>query len=393
MEILFVSHKYPPATGGMEKQSYELIEGMRAHATVRKIVYTGEENYFQFFRKLNGRILAMIHRYPKIRVVHFNDGLIAAVSLWHVGYSHLRRVVTLHGLDVVFPLHMYQRFILPRFNRYDHIVAVSQETASAAIGRGIDARKVSVIANGIDHQLAPKNDVESWDRFRQNYQLPEGKKILVTLGRLVKRKGFSWFIREVLPSLPEDCYLVMAGPFSKEVSKTEKWLSCLPKRWRQLYTLFMGYPSDQKEVGSLLADPAYFHKFKHVGKLPIEELDVLLSHAEVFLMPNIKVEGDMEGFGLVCLEASACGALVLASALEGITDAIQHQKNGIQVEPENAKAWSLAIQGLLYNNENKQQRDSFRTYTLNHFGWDKMVSGYATLFKELTIDIKKEAIF
>lgn len=218
MEILFVSHKYPPATGGMEKQSYELIEGMRAHATVRKIVYTGEENYFQFFRKLNGRILAMIHRYPKIRVVHFNDGLIAAVSLWHVGYSHLRRVVTLHGLDVVFPLHMYQRFILPRFNRYDHIVAVSQETASAAIGRGIDARKVSVIANGIDHQLAPKNDVESWDRFRQNYQLPEGKKILVTLGRLVKRKGFSWFIREVLPLLPEDCYLVMAGPFSKEVS-------------------------------------------------------------------------------------------------------------------------------------------------------------------------------
>src|SRR5690606_36679031 len=92
MEILFVSHKYPPATGGMEKQSYELIEGMRAHAIVRKIVYTGDESYFQFFRKLNGRILSMIHRYPKIGIIHFNDGLIAAVSLWHVGYTHLRRV-------------------------------------------------------------------------------------------------------------------------------------------------------------------------------------------------------------------------------------------------------------------------------------------------------------
>ena len=385
MEILFVSHKYPPATGGMEKQSFELIEGMRAYATVRKIVYTQDESYFQFFRKLNGRILAMIHRYPKIGVVHFNDGLIAAVSLWHVGYSHLRRVVTLHGLDVVFPLKVYQRFIFPRFNRYDHIVAVSTATAAAAIQRGISSEKISVIANGISHQVAPKSSIAEWKKFQHTYHLPAGKKILMTLGRPVKRKGFSWFIREVLPLLPDDFYLVMAGPFFREVQPIEKWVSRLPQCWRDLYMLFMGYSSDQEALRELICNPAYSSRVKHVGKLPETELGILLSHVEAFLMPNIQVEGDMEGFGLVCLEASASGTTVLAAALEGITDAIQHLKNGIQIESENASAWSQAIQELLNDKDKLKQRHAFRNSTLTHFGWRKMVSEYANLFRELII--------
>lgn len=386
MEVLFVSHKYPPATGGMEKQSYELIEGMHAYATVRKIVYTGEESSFQFFRKLNGRILAMIHRYPKIDVIHFNDGLIAAVSLWHVGYSHLRRVVTLHGLDVVFPLKIYQRFILPRFNRYDHIIAVSKATATQAILRGIKTEKVSVIVNGIDHHMEPKTAATEWKKFQRTYGLPTGKKILMTLGRPVKRKGFSWFIREVLPLLPDDFYLVMAGPFSKDTQPIEKWLSRLPRRWRDLYMLFVGYPSDQEVLRDLISDPAYSSRMKHLGKLPSADIEILLSQAEAFLMPNISVEGDMEGFGLVCLEASACGTIVLAAALEGITDAIHHFENGIQVESGNANAWSQAIQKLSYDEDIvKQQRHAFRTYTLTHFGWEKMVREYAVLFRELIV--------
>lgn len=389
MEILFVSHKYPPATGGMEKQSYELIEGMRAHATVRKIVYTREESYLQFFRKLNGRILTMVHRYPKISIIHFNDGLIATMSLWHVGYKHLRKVVTFHGLDVVFPLKIYQRFILPRFNRYDHIVAVSRATAAAAIYRGIDAKKVSVIPNGIDHQWQPENCKAAWMQFCRKYQLPAHQKILVTLGRPVKRKGFSWFIREVLPMLPEGYHLAMAGPLSKKPSKSDKWIANLPKRWQMLYMLFMGYPSDQATLCSLLNDPYYAHKVTHLGKLPVEELRLLLSHGEAFLMPNIPAEGDMEGFGLVCLEASACGALVLASAIEGITDAIQHQKNGIQVEPQNAQAWVQAIQDREAD-QNQQLRYTYRAYTLRQFSWQKMVADYASLFRALK-SIKKEA--
>lgn len=369
----------------MEKQSYELITGMQKCAIVHKIVHTGDESYLQFFRRLNDRILKAIHCHPNIAIIHFNDGLIAAWSLWHSGYSHIKRVVTVHGLDVVFPLGLYQRFILKKFNNFDHIIAVSDATAQAIVARGVSAQKVSVVANGIDHALSPSFTEESWNNFRQKYSLPKDKKILVTLGRPVKRKGFSWFIREVLPSLPEDTLMLMAGPFQETANKEERWLGRLPKSWQHLCMLFLGFPSDQAELRSLLRDARFENRLQHLGKLPLEDLQILLSHATAFLMPNIKIDGDMEGFGLVCLEASMCGTLVLASDIEGITDAIIHQKNGLQVAHENAAAWTNTITDVLASEPSyRARRETFRDFTLANFSWEKMVHGYANLFQSIS---------
>ncbi|KGE16048.1 glycosyltransferase family 4 protein [Sphingobacterium deserti] len=384
MEVLFVSHKYPPATGGMEKQSYELINGMRNCAKVHYIVHTGEESYFHFFRKLNDRILKAIHSHPRISLIHFNDGLIAALSLWHSGYRHIKRVVTVHGLDVVFPLALYQRFVLPRFNNFDHIIAVSEATANAIIARGVAKNKVSVVLNGIDHELSTAPCLQKWDAFLDQYQLPREKKMLVLLGRPVKRKGFSWFIREVLPQLPADVMLLLAGPFQSEPTKTEKWLDKLPKRWRHLIMLFLGFPSDQAEIRSLLQQSNHAQRMRHLGKLPLDDLKILLTHAQAFLMPNIKIKGDMEGFGLVCLEASMCGTLVLASNIEGITDAILDSKNGLHVQHEDAAAWTTAIENVLSEEEDYTNRKkAYSAFTVSHFGWDKMVKGYALLFQSI----------
>ncbi|WDF70316.1 glycosyltransferase family 4 protein [Sphingobacterium oryzagri] len=385
MEVLFVSHKFPPSTGGMEKQSYELINGMQKCAVVHKIVHTGEETYLQFFRRLNDRILKAIHCHPNISIIHFNDGLIAALSLWHSGYSHIKRVVTVHGLDVVFPLPLYQRFILRKFNRFDHIIAVSDATAQAIVARGVDKHKVSVVANGIDHDLSNTFPQDSWKKLLQKYNLPTDKKVLVTLGRPVKRKGFSWFIREVLPSLPDDTLMLMAGPFQQEPNNQERWLSRLPKSWQHLCMLFLGFPSDQVELRELLRDDRFANRLRHLGKLPLDDLKILLSHATAFLMPNIKIEGDMEGFGLVCLEASMCGTLVLASDIEGITDAIIHQKNGLQVAHENAAAWRNTINEVLAGELSyMERREAFRAFTLANFSWEKMVHGYANLFQSIS---------
>src|SRR3546814_4760887 len=55
----------------------------------------------------------------------------------------------------------------------------------------------------------------------------------------------------------------------------------------------------------------------------------------------------MEGFGLVCIEASMCGTNVFASASGGITDAVIHNKNGILSPPANAVAWIKALNNLI----------------------------------------------
>jgi len=68
--------------------------------------------------------------------------------------------------------------------------------------------------------------------------------------------------------------------------------------------------------------------------------------ADISVMPNIRVRGDMEGFGLVAVESACSGALVIAAALEGIRDAVIDGETGILVEPERAEGYVEVIREL-----------------------------------------------
>ncbi|MEN5234899.1 glycosyltransferase family 4 protein [Sphingobacterium faecium] len=384
MEILFISHKFPPAIGGMEKQSFELINGMSSLTPVHQIVYQGNESILRFFFLLNKRILALLDKHPDIRLIHFNDGLVASLSLRHRGYDHLKKVVTIHGLDVVFPLRHFQKKIIPEFNRFDKIIAVSQATKQAAIDRGIDPNKIDVIANGVDHHLVMDPHV-AIDVILKKYKIDQnGNKLIIALGRPVKRKGISWFIKHVLPQLPADYKLILIGPFTRTETWKEKLLYALPHPVRHLVFLFLGFPSDQKVIRQYLRNPDYQDRLQHIGKIPLVDVQSLLCHSGLFIMPNIKVDGDMEGFGLVSLEASICGATVFASDLEGISDAIVHQKNGFLLPTGEADRWISEIKDalddpLLLQNRSKE----FQAYSLQHYSWEKMSKAYFALFQHI----------
>ena len=383
--VLFVSHKYPPATGGMEKQSYELVNGAARYIKVYTILYDPKESIINFFRKLNQRILQKLRAHPEIGLIHFNDGLIAALSSYHKGYEHLKKVVTLHGLDVVFPLGYFQRKIVPRFNTFDKVIAVSEATAGAAYERGIVKEKLAVIYNGVDKHIADVAAAPIVSLQDKYPMVQERKKYFITLGRPVKRKGFSWLLEHVIPELEGDIQLLMIGPFDRKAKWKEKWLSILPKKWNQLLTLFLGFPTDQRTIRRQLK--TLDHKVTHLGKVPFEDLQMLLHHATAFLMPNIPVEGDMEGFGLVCLEASLAGTLIVASGIEGIASAVQHDINGILLPAQNKEAWIEQLQAIIqaperYDKLGKQ----YQRKTEELFSWDKMCREYVQLFEELLAD-------
>jgi glycosyltransferase involved in cell wall biosynthesis len=385
MEILFVSHKYPPATGGMEKQSFELINGVKRYAKVHTLVYEGKENRMKFFLKLNGRINRLCKTHPGISVIHFNDALIAAVSLTHRGYGHLKRTMTVHGLDVVFPSFLYQRVILPRFNRFDLIIAVSEATRNACIARNIQKDKVVVIQNGVDTVIkARASRIEINTLLRERYFLEStGKHILVAMGRPVKRKGFSWFIRNVMPALHKDFILLLIGPAFGEAENNQLF-QLLPGFLRKRMELFLGYPSDAVHIRALLKDPAISQRVRHLGKLPLKELTDIISVADAYVMPNIPLEGDMEGFGLVCLEAAMCGTRVFASRLEGITDAIHHEKNGFLVPPADASAWIATLNQLrAVPNNFDLPPDHIVSFTRHTFSWQRMTDRYMGAFMKL----------
>jgi len=371
IEILFISHKYPPAIGGMEKQSFELINNAALYLKVHTLVYDNEESILTFFLRLNQRILSKIKDNPGIRLLHFNDGLIAALASFHKGYDHLKKVVTLHGLDIVFPFPYFQRKVIPRFNTFDQVIAVSQATAEAAQSRGIDSSRISVIPNGVDPVASIS--VHEDDKFPPYF---------ITLGRPVKRKGLSWLMQQVIPALQGDFKLLMVGPFDQRPTLKERVLNLLPAKLYNLSTLFLGYPTDQQEMRRLLK--AYPEKIQHLGKVPFAQLKHLLANAQAFLMPNIHVPGDMEGFGLVCLEASSAGTVVVASELEGITSAITHNHNGLLLNSQDTNAWIRQLQSILDNPDHYQNLgQQFKNNTSADFSWDIMARSYCHTFVEL----------
>lgn len=386
MEILFISHKYPPVIGGMEKQSFELITGMKKHVRIHAVIFDPEkESRLHFFRHLEAKIIAMVLKHPLITIIHFNDALVATVCLRHKHYRHLKHTMTVHGLDVVFPNWIYRKWIFKKFNRFSLIFAVSVATARECIARGIDEKRVVVLHNGVDHtMLAAPSRTQMEALLSDQYGIKTARKrILIAMGRPVRRKGFSWFIDQVVPHLEPDVMLLLIGPGQLPANQPRSLGRFVPAVIRMPFELLLGVPTDAERISQLVANPKISGVVKQLGIVPYEEMLTIMRSADAFIMPNIAVKGDMEGFGLVCLEAALCGAPVYAAAIDGITDVIHHGKNGMLLPSADAPTWVTNINNLGKGKGDMPLREDAISYTLANFGWTKMVQEYERYFSEL----------
>ncbi|HLC95563.1 MAG TPA: glycosyltransferase, partial [Patescibacteria group bacterium] len=186
------------------------------------------------------------------------------------------------------------------------------------------------------------------------------KKFVITrVGRYVKHKGVEWFIRNVVPLLPDHTLFVAAGAVVNQNTAGDKDY----------------FPLCKKAVQELHLE----HKVCLLTNISQEQLKILLNTSDLFVSPNIPVLGSMEGFGINVLEASVCRLPVIASRLEGLQEAITDGKNGILVEPENATAFRDAIVSFV---EDKTKRttlgSSAKQFTETHYHWNII----ARLYKE-----------
>lgn len=101
MEALFISHKYPPSIGSMQKQSCELIKCFGTHGVGHHIVLSSQENRVTFFHKLKSRVRQMIAKHPNIQLIHCNDGVCGVLGQLLLRSIDIPLVVTFHGLDLL----------------------------------------------------------------------------------------------------------------------------------------------------------------------------------------------------------------------------------------------------------------------------------------------------
>lgn len=366
--------------GGMENQSFQLINGFtKTDNEVYSIIYKGGENKLLFFLKLKSRVKRILNKNNNITIVHFNDGLMALMAiLFRIDFKGLPLTATFHGLDVVFPLYIYQKLLLPLVSKkLSKIICVSNATRKACLDRNIEACKLVVVNNGIDNKPAGWHHDDFSTYFLDQYNIDvRSDKIILAIGRPVKRKGFGWFAENVMPLIGYNFKFVHIGPYSEDSGLLKK---LFPDKIYRLYKLFVGYPDDSDKIKKMSETNP--ERVILTGNLSDDKRDYLIRVAKIVIMPNIDVPGDMEGFGLVALETSVQGKIVLGADIEGIRDAIHAGKNGYLIPSGNAWAWSEYI--MLKTDNGPIIHDSIRKYTLENFNLDKMIREYSAVFENL----------
>ena len=366
LRILFLSRAYPPTVGGIENQNYAISVWLGKKADVTTIANRGGKRHLPVFLPCAAvRAFFLAFRTDAILL---GDGVLAPIGLF-LKLTHPRTPIlsVIHGLDLTFGTKkgflatVYKAVNLPSLRSLDRLLAVSRQTRDVAISIGIPAENTSVIPNGID----PDDVLEAHGRTDLDRLLGEdttNRFVILRVGRYVKHKGVEWFIRNVVPKLPDTVLFVAGGAVVRKKTAGDHDY----------------FPLCETAVKELNLET----KVRLLTDLPQDDLKVLLNTSDIAVSPNIPVPGSMEGFGINVLEASVCGLPVVASRLEGLAEAITDGKNGRLVEPENADAFRDAILDFMTDDA---ARTAFGTraaaYTREHYHWDAISDRYLEILQ------------
>jgi len=347
MKLLVISRKYPPSIGGMQEYAYQFIRHMRQQATVYQIAHPVPLLLFPAFC-LYAFVRSVLMR-RAVECLYLCDGALAPLGLVLKLVTRKPAAICVHGLDLVYGNWLYQLVVPFCLRRLDTVFCDSTATKMACVKRGIREERLCLIPLGISDELHRPRDKALFRRsLVHQYGLSPKTTALLSVGRLIERKGFHWFLAEVMPRIlntrPDATYLLVgSGP--------------LEGLLRRLI--------DEKDLSSHV---------RLLGAIPDSALALLYNAADLFIMPNVPVCGDLEGFGLVALEAASCGLPVVASRLDGIQDAIKDGENGFLVEPLNPTQFAELILSLIDHDE--QLAAQVRRYTLETYSWERTVERY-----------------
>jgi phosphatidylinositol alpha-1,6-mannosyltransferase len=357
IKVLFIARKFPPSVGGMENYAYDLSSALEKKVDLIKITW-GKSNIWLPFVFPMFFVKACYHLLTNrdIDVIHIQDAVQAPLGWLLSRIFRKPFLIIAHGLDITYDNWFYQHVNIYFVKKADAIISISSATNQKVIEAGYDRSRARTIFIGTidNYGVGLKHDkaklLEELGLGNQN--------ILLTTGRFVKRKGVAWFIEKVLPELV--------------------------KRNNNLIYLVAGEGADRHNIENAISISRMSKNVKLLGRVSDELRTNLYLSSDVFVMPNIKVEGDMEGFGLVAQEAATAELPVVGSNMEGIADAIVNGKNGFLVETGSIKGYVEKINELLADDiKRKSFGKKARKYTLEKYNWGNIAEKYIEVYKEI----------
>lgn len=286
--------------------------------SLRRVAWLRPESLAMYARFLfKSLALALTHRFDAVHAFRaLPEGLVA----WAVARLSLRPVVIYaHGEELTtWGRGRKYRVMCFALRRADRVVANSEHTRDTLLGMGVDAARITIIYPGVDVSVfRPGLDVAG---LRETRGIRPDEKLVFSVGRLSRRKGFDQMIRAVAQLRTEGI---------------------------ALRYIIGGIGEDAEHLDDLIVEHRLQDSVHRIGAVSDVELPRWLNACDVFAMPNREINGDNEGFGMVFIEAAACGKPSLAGEAGGTGSAVLHNQTGLRVDGVSVEAVAEGLRSLL----------------------------------------------
>jgi phosphatidyl-myo-inositol dimannoside synthase len=275
-----------------------------------------------------------------------------------------KALIQAHGLDLLYPSFVYQMLIVRWLGFCDHIVANSRYTAALAKDKGACEESITIIHPGVH-----------WQRFALPIAIDalklehglEGKRIILFVGRLARRKGVKQFIEKslgrIIQELPNVVFLIVGDNPKDSLTHRDDVRS---------------------EIEQAISAAHLEEHVQWLGALTDEDLVKVYNLCDVVVLPILPMKDDVEGFGIVALEAAAAAKPVVATSVGGVPDAVENGKSGIVVAPDDYELMSQSIINLLTRHEIKSSLGEYAQRRVRErFCWTSTISDYEKTLSQI----------
>ncbi|WP_270165991.1 glycosyltransferase family 4 protein [Paenibacillus sp. SYP-B4298] len=387
MRRLFVAIDFPPDKGGIHDYAYGLVSHLplqdtavlahystdRAaseqfdrecgHTVIRRMIFGGGSKLRQLLAYLNLLMqlvrLKLVWRYDELHFVNVYPVGVAGPFMKAI--FGVKYYCYVHGLDVLGMRHS-RKFGVLRWllGRADNIVVNSRYTEQRIRELGFSEEQLVIIPPGLNTakyklraaaaaaaQMGEARPTMSGTR--QGGPPLQGRRVLITVARLVERKGHDMVIRalrQLADDMPELLYVICGdGP-------------------------------DRQRLEQLAEEYGVSGHVLFTGTVSDEQLYEWYAQAELFVMPSreIRDKGDVEGFGIVFLEANYHRLPVIGGRSGGIPDAVLDRQTGYLVDPLDEQELAEKIRQLMQDRQlARQMGNDGYDWVTKHCLWEHRI--------------------
>jgi len=353
--ILFLTRRYPPSVGGIQTHCHKLFTYLDGRLAVTLVALRRESIlhllWFLPYAWMRA-LLALVLR--RVDVIYFSDGVVgSAAALLAPLRGRVRFAVTIYGLEMTYGSAWAQRLMRWGAKQCQAIVVISENTREIAVRWGVDRDRTDLAYVGVEPlELPPDRVAAVRELFETQHGLVFGRDpVLLNIGRQVRRKGLAAFLEHGFGLLDGDLRLVIGG----------------------------GGPELARLV-EIVEQRGYGDRVLLLGPVVDDVAAMLRESCDLFLMPNIHLDDDVEGYGISPLESMYMRTPVVAFAVDALVESVR--EGGYLVPEGDYDAFAARVAEFLALSEKERSAlgQAARDYVLATYSWEQTAQQYAAIF-------------